>query len=304
MNLQSFATPEGLSPTLIARALRTTKAEIADTLGLGADALSRRERIASPKVQTRLREMMEILNRVEAQVGSPLVAYAWFRSQPLPGFANQTPRQLVLEGNADWVHDHLRSDPSRRLCLSPAGASRPRSIARMIPAGPGIQHRARELPATVGASTAAACPALYTALDPITAVREVSELGAPMQPVTLCQYEVDCHRIFDATDQATLAAEAVDVDMLACPNWERDMLAGGVPASQALADRLIARGYCGMIVRSFAQGSGAGDRNVRLLALVGGAAGNGAGRGRSAAAGPARRPRLTRHLAGGRALWS
>ena len=107
MNLQSFTTPEGFSPMLIARALRTTKAEIADTLGLGTDALSRRERIASPKVQTRLREMMEILNRVEAQVGSPLVAYAWFRSQPLPGFANQTPRQLVRDGKAEWVHDHL-----------------------------------------------------------------------------------------------------------------------------------------------------------------------------------------------------
>jgi hypothetical protein len=107
MNLQSFATPEGFSPTLIARELRTSKAEIADTLGLGSDALTRRERIASPKVQTRLREMIEILNRVEAQVGSPLVAYAWFRSHPMPGFANQTPRQLVRDGKADWVNHYI-----------------------------------------------------------------------------------------------------------------------------------------------------------------------------------------------------
>jgi hypothetical protein len=107
MNLQSFATADGFSPTLIARALRTSKAEIADTLGLGGDALTPKARVGSPKVQTRLRQMMEILNRVEAQTGSPIVAYAWFRSYPLPGFAGQTPDQLVREGHADWVHDYI-----------------------------------------------------------------------------------------------------------------------------------------------------------------------------------------------------
>ena len=40
------------------------------------------------------------------------------------------------------------------------------------------------------------------------------------------------------------------------------MLAGVVPASQALADRLIAAGYAGMRVRSFAVGAGAGDVNL------------------------------------------
>lgn len=49
---------------------------------------------------------------------------------------------------------------------------------------------------------------------------------------------------------------------LACPTWEADMLAGAIPASQALADRLIAAGYAGMRVRSFALGTGAGDINL------------------------------------------
>ena len=40
------------------------------------------------------------------------------------------------------------------------------------------------------------------------------------------------------------------------------MLAGAVPASQALADRLIAAGYVGMRVRSFAVGAGADDVNL------------------------------------------
>lgn len=53
------------SPARIAGALRTTKAEIAATLGLSRDALSRTARIRSTKTQTRLREMVEILHRVE-----------------------------------------------------------------------------------------------------------------------------------------------------------------------------------------------------------------------------------------------
>jgi uncharacterized coiled-coil protein SlyX len=46
-------------------ALRTTKAEISETLGLASDALTRRQRMEVTKTQTRLREMLEILNRVE-----------------------------------------------------------------------------------------------------------------------------------------------------------------------------------------------------------------------------------------------
>ena len=96
------------SPARIAGALRTTKAEIADTLGLSRDALSRTARIRATKTQTRLREMVEILHRVEGYTGSPpLVAYAWFRSEALPGFAGLTPDQLVRQGKAALVHAHL-----------------------------------------------------------------------------------------------------------------------------------------------------------------------------------------------------
>ena len=96
------------SPSLIAGELRTTKAEIASTLGLSRDALTRASRIQSRKTQTRLREMVEILHRVESYSGAPpLVAYAWFRSETLSGFAGKTPQQLVREGHAKHVHAHL-----------------------------------------------------------------------------------------------------------------------------------------------------------------------------------------------------
>ncbi len=91
----------------IAAELRTTKAEIAGTLGLGRDALSRASRIRARKTQIRLRQMLEILNRVEAETGSPLAAYAWFRAERLPGFGGATADLLLREGKADHVHAYL-----------------------------------------------------------------------------------------------------------------------------------------------------------------------------------------------------
>ena len=107
MQLAQYTEKNLFRPERVAEALRTTKHEIAATLGLGRDAFSRAERIRAPKTQTRLREMLEILNRVERATGSELAAYAWFRSEPLPGFGGMTPDGLVREGHADWVHAYL-----------------------------------------------------------------------------------------------------------------------------------------------------------------------------------------------------
>ena len=107
MQFQEFVDDQVFSPTLIADALRTTKSEIAGTLGLRKDAFTRASRIRARKTQVRLRQMLEILNRVEAVTGSPLAAYAWFRAEPLPGFGGATPDALVREGRADHVHAYL-----------------------------------------------------------------------------------------------------------------------------------------------------------------------------------------------------
>ena len=67
----------------------------------------RQDRIASPKTQKRLREMVEILNRVEPRFGSALIAYAWYRSEALAGFDGLTAMQLVREGHAGDVLDYI-----------------------------------------------------------------------------------------------------------------------------------------------------------------------------------------------------
>ena len=107
MEFQSYIENHIFSPTLIAKALRTTKSEIADTLGLAKDAFSRNSRVKATKTQTRLRQMLEILHRVEEATGSPLAAYAWFRAEQLPGFGGMTADQLVRDGKARYVHYHL-----------------------------------------------------------------------------------------------------------------------------------------------------------------------------------------------------
>jgi RES domain-containing protein len=106
--------------------------------------------------------------------------------------------------------------------------------------------------------------ALYTSLDVLVAFREASPLGAPVHPVTLCQYEVDCEDVFDTRDPKAMRREKVSQRQLACPSWNQEMLDGEVPASQQLADRLIAKGYAGMMVRSFATGAGPEDMNLVL----------------------------------------
>ncbi len=105
-------------------------------------------------------------------------------------------------------------------------------------------------------------PALYLSLVPLTAIREAHPLGRPMQPLTLCAYEVDAEPVFDAHGVEHRRSLGVTELDLACPAWEAETLAGAISASQALADRVIAAGYVGMRVRSFAVGTGADDLNL------------------------------------------
>lgn len=107
MHITNLAEAGQFEPRKIAAVLRTSTEEIALTVGLGKDALQRRSRIGSDKTQRRLRELVEILNKVEPRFGSALLAYAWYRSEPLPGFDGRTAMQLVQEGKAHQVLDYI-----------------------------------------------------------------------------------------------------------------------------------------------------------------------------------------------------
>jgi hypothetical protein len=107
MSLVQYADNGIFAPRRIAETLRTTSEEIARTVGLGKDAIQRKDRVKSDRTQRRLREMVEILNKVEPRFGSALMAYAWYRSEPLSGFSGQTAMQLVRAGRANDVLDYI-----------------------------------------------------------------------------------------------------------------------------------------------------------------------------------------------------
>lgn len=97
----------------------------------------------------------------------------------------------------------------------------------------------------------------------LTALREANQIGN-LQPTTLVSYEADISPLFDTRDEAALAAEGVDGAFLSDPGWRDRMKRDGVAPTQAFARRLIAAGYAGLIVRSFAPGATPDDLNIVL----------------------------------------
>jgi transcriptional regulator with XRE-family HTH domain len=87
--------------------LHITRSELARAAGLSREAVSKATRARSPATQSRLRDVVEILNRVRPWAGSPQLAFAWYRSQPLPSFGDQTAEALVKEGRAEAVKRYL-----------------------------------------------------------------------------------------------------------------------------------------------------------------------------------------------------
>lgn len=87
--------------------LHITKAELAAASGLSRDAVSKTARLKSRRTQKRLGEVVEIINRVLPWTGSVQAAFAWYRSQPLPGFGDQTAEDLVKAGRGEAVRQYL-----------------------------------------------------------------------------------------------------------------------------------------------------------------------------------------------------
>jgi hypothetical protein len=108
--LKGIFSPDGsVNVERFAEELRMSKARLAETLGIALATLQRKARAAAPKTQTRLREGLEIINRVSAWAGGPLQAMAWYRAEPIPAFGGRTAESLVKDGKADAVRDYLDS---------------------------------------------------------------------------------------------------------------------------------------------------------------------------------------------------
>ncbi len=104
--------------------------------------------------------------------------------------------------------------------------------------------------------------ALYTSLRPETAWLEAQQgFVFKAQPLTLCEYAVDCEGVLDLTDAGARDAARARLVDLACAG--EDLAARGLdPPSWALARRLVEAGCAAIVVPSFAIGATERDINV------------------------------------------
>ncbi|AUC56502.1 MULTISPECIES: RES family NAD+ phosphorylase [Rhodobacterales] len=119
-----------------------------------------------------------------------------------------------------------------------------------------------------GRFNAKGTPALYTSLDPATALREANQVGS-LQPTILVSYNADLGPIFDTRDQDRLERYGVTASILADPAWRMKMLDGQPVPTQDLASALIADGFAGFLIKSFAKGASSSDFDIVLWAWDG-----------------------------------
>ena len=106
--------------------------------------------------------------------------------------------------------------------------------------------------------------ALYLSLDIITSIGECTQgFSHRLQPLTICEYDVDCADVADLRDDAGRSRHGVSRDALGCA-WLTYLLAGKAAPSWLAAGRMKAAGHSGMVVPSFVPGASEANLNLVL----------------------------------------
>ncbi len=106
--LKELSDEEGIiTPRAVAEEFHTTVKDVGALSGLSPATISKRERFNSKVSQQRLREVVLIIERVLPWCGTPLQAYAWFRSEPIPSFGDLTAEGMVKRGKSTQVLEYL-----------------------------------------------------------------------------------------------------------------------------------------------------------------------------------------------------
>jgi RES domain-containing protein len=107
-------------------------------------------------------------------------------------------------------------------------------------------------------------PALYLALDPITAIKEANQgFAHKIEPCVLCSYEVDCDDVADLAAEEGRAGYGIELADMACA-WFAWLADGKEPPSWTVVRRLRGQDVAGILVPSFAPGATDSDRNLVL----------------------------------------
>lgn len=92
-------------------------------------------------------------------------------------------------------------------------------------------------------------PAIYAARELSTAWAEYNQ-GFVQHPAIIAQLELAGARLADTTDEAVLEAFGVSPEIHRC-EWRQDLDAGQIPETHRLRERLITKGFDGVIYPSF-----------------------------------------------------
>jgi RES domain-containing protein len=105
---------------------------------------------------------------------------------------------------------------------------------------------------------------LYLSLSYHTVFREVSAgFAHRLTPYVLCSYDVDCEDIADLRTDVGREELGIALADIGCA-WGDALIAGREPRTWAIVRRLLAEGYAGALVPSFAIGATADDQNLVL----------------------------------------
>ena len=96
-----------ISPKAVARKFHTTIKEIAKTIHVSETSLNQGKHIHSDLIQHRLTDMIDIIHRASKLGNTPLQAFEWYHSIPLPSFEDCTAAELVKNGRADAVRIYI-----------------------------------------------------------------------------------------------------------------------------------------------------------------------------------------------------
>ena len=119
-----------------------------------------------------------------------------------------------------------------------------------------------------GRFNAKGTPALYTALDPATALREANRAGS-LQPTVLVSCRADLGPVFDSRNSSQLEGRGMSESALADPGWRTKMIEGKAVPTQDFANDLMADGFAGLLIRSYAKGASGADLSIVLWRWAG-----------------------------------
>lgn len=87
--------------------LLVTKADLVAATGLSLGDAPESSQECSEAVQLRFLALTRILERTTPWAGHPRIAFAWFRSQPLPSLGDFTAEDLLKMGRVSAVEGYL-----------------------------------------------------------------------------------------------------------------------------------------------------------------------------------------------------